>query len=369
MTPAVADIALAALRAFTPSQAAELLARVGSAEEFFRMKSSDVAAVVGRGVRVADGAFRAKAMAAAQTEAEFIERTGVNCIPWTSPLYPRRLLECCDAPLMLFQYGTTPLNFPAAISIVGTRHATQYGTDFVADICSQWASTLVTPPTVVSGLAYGIDIAAHRGAMAAGLTTVGVVAHGLNTIYPSTHRNDAAKMTACGGSVVTEYLSSDAIHKGNFLARNRIIAGMADALLVVESDSRGGALVTARLAADYSRTVLALPGRISDRYSRGCNNLIMRHEAQLVTSAADIAEVLSWPSREAVAQEPTLFPTLSADEESIIDALTAAGSAKLEEIAVRLPHLTTFTLMSVLLDMECRSLISRAPDGAYSSKI
>lgn len=362
-------IALASLRAFTPAIADEIVSRLGSVERFFSLPRAELAAILGSNTRVLDEEVRAKALAAARAEMEFITRTGVRCIPYTSPDYPERLLACDDAPLLLFQFGDTPLNFPSAIAIVGTRHATAYGVDFVNTLCSEWAGSLISPPVIVSGLAYGIDVAAHRSALSSGLTTVAVVAHGLNTIYPSAHRQTAAEMIGKGGALVTEYLSSDQIHRGNFLARNRIVAGMVDAVLVVESAEHGGALVTARLAADYSREVLALPGRVTDRYSRGCNNLISRSAAHLVNSASDIARIMGWKERqEEPADRSSLFPILSPEEELIVGMITSLGDASLNQLIAHI-NLPSYRLMSVLLDLEFRGIIARMPGGAYRAKL
>ena len=361
-------LALASLHVFSPTTADELIGRIGSLEAFFTMPRRELATILGANPRFIDDAVREKALATARNELEYIERSGIEYIPYTSDAYPQRLLACDDAPVVLFKYGTAPLDFPASISIVGTRHATAYGIDFVNTCCSEWVAELIVPPVIVSGLAFGIDISAHRGALSTGLPTVAVVAHGLNTLYPAVHRQTAADIVAQGGAIVTEYLSSDAVHKGNFLARNRIVAGLTDGVLVVESAERGGALVTARLAADYSREVMALPGRSTDQYSRGCNNLIARSAAHLVTSGADIADLLGWKRRSGVEEEaPSLFPSLTDEEEQIVNLLTLSGDASLNTILTRV-NLPSYRLMSILLDLEFRGIIVQMPGGAYRAK-
>ncbi len=221
---------------------------------------------------------------------------------------------------------------------------------------------------IVSGLAYGIDVAAHLAAISAGLPTVGVLAHGLNTIYPASHRDIAARMIRSGGMLLTDYRSSDNIHKGNFLARNRIIAGLCDCVVVVESDTHGGSLVTARLASAYSRDVFALPGRTSDRYSRGCNHLISSCIASLLTSYDELIDSMRWRRRVSEGEQGELFsdtpPGLSPEEQAIIDIITTRGDATINELTASI-DIPTPRLMGMLVDMEFRSLIAAIPGGRY----
>lgn len=236
--------------------------------------------------------------------------------------------------------------------------------DFVERFINELATLLPEKPVIVSGLAYGIDICAHKAALKCGLPTVGVLAHGLNTLYPSQHRSVAVEMVRNQGMLLTDYRSSTPVHKGNFLARNRIVAGLSDALVVVESASKGGALVTARLASGYNRDVFALPGRISDRYSAGCNSLIASHMAALVTSASDFCSQMRWPVAEADDAMPSLFPEVTPEEEAVMAVLTARGEATLADLSSRI-DLPVARLMSMLIDMEFRALIISIPGGRY----
>lgn len=272
---------------------------------------------------------------------------------------------------MIYTLGNCDLNASRFVSIVGTRHSTAYGAAFVEDLVNGLADKCADPVVIVSGLAYGIDVAAHRAALAAGLPTIGVLAHGLNTIYPASHRDIAARMVRNNGMLLTDYRSCDNIHKGNFLARNRIVAGLSDCLVVVESDTHGGSLVTARLASAYSRDVFALPGRTTDRYSRGCNSIISSCIASLVTSADDVISSMRWPVKASEGKQPSLFDTtaqLSDDEQAIIDTITRRGDATMSELIASV-NVSTPRLMSMLIDMEFRSLITALPGGRYQIRL
>ena len=239
-----------------------------------------------------------EALKRAETELEFAQKKHIRCLTMQDADYPQRLLECPDAPIVLYFCGNANLNASRIINIIGTRHCTEYGRDicrnFIADLQRHHPDTLI-----VSGLAYGIDINAHRAALDSGMQTVGVLAHGLDRIYPSVHRTTAASMAHQGG-LLTEYMSQTAPDKINFVRRNRIVAGMCDATIVVESAAKGGALITAELAESYHRDVFAFPGRIYDQYSEGCNRLIkaIYHLLTLQTFiTAGEMEVKAWTFR------------------------------------------------------------------------
>ena len=362
-------IAFSSLRSLTPALAAEMLARVPSEKDFFALPSGALSAYMGFRNKLFEDAVRAQALAAAGPEEVFVERNGIRPLYFRDADYPARLLECEDAPLMLYSFGDCPMGRDSfIIGIVGTRHATAYGDSFVNTLVRELRDALDGRLVVVSGLAYGIDACAHKAALECGVPTVGVLAHGLNTIYPAAHRDLAARMVREGGALVTEYRSSEAIHKGNFLARNRIVAGLCDCLLVVESDIRGGALVTARLASDYSRDVFALPGRVSDRYSRGCNKLIADNVAQLITTASDIIDHMRWPRKPKEGEQTSLFtvdtPELSPEEQAVIATITRTGEANTSELLIG-TGLAMPRLMGLLVDMEFRNLILSIPGGRY----
>ncbi|MBD5332681.1 MAG: DNA-protecting protein DprA [Bacteroides sp.] len=360
-------LAFSSLRGLNVSLAEEILLRLSGEEEFFTMPSVALRSLMGFRSRLFDDEVRARALAEAREEEKFVVRNDISPLYFRDCSYPSRLRECEDAPVMLYSYGDCRLDDAYVIGIVGTRHSTVYGENFVADLVAGLKAQLDGRLVVVSGLAYGIDACAHKVALDNGVATVGVLAHGLNTIYPAAHRELAARMVREGGALVTEYRSSDAIHKGNFLARNRIVAGLCDCLLVVESDVRGGALVTARIASDYSRDVFALPGRVSDRYSRGCNQLIASNVAQLVSSASDIIDHMRWPRRAEEGSQTSLFdaePELNEVESAVIDTIRRKGEANMNEIMACV-DLPMPRLMGMLVDLEFRNLIVAIPGARY----
>jgi DNA processing protein len=249
------------------------------------------------------------------------------------------------------------------IAIVGTRHATAYGVEFVNRLVKNLAEQL-DDLVIVSGLAYGIDIAAHRAALTEGVPTAAVLAHGLNTIYPADHRSAAKRIIGEGGMLITEYKSSSATHKGNFLARNRIVAGLCDAVIVVESDSRGGAMSTARIADAYNREVMAVPGRVSDTYSRGCNELIANRTASIIRDAEDVMNIMGWSAKPKAGTQKEMFADITPTEQKIIDYISANPDATVNEICVGL-SMPYSQLSSELFEMEMKDQIIVLPGGKY----
>lgn len=357
-------IAFASLRGITPRLAEEILGRCGNEEEFFRLPESVLTTMAGFRNRLFDESYRRDLLDKARHEVQFVESNGIRTIYFTDPDYPHRLLLCEDAPLIIFTLGTCDLNNSKIISVVGTRHATVYGLELTRRIITDLADKMERPPVVVSGLAFGIDVAAHKAALEAGIPTAAVLAHGLNTIYPAAHRPIAARMVREGGLLITDYRSTDAIHRGNFLARNRIVAGLCDCLLVTESARRGGALVTAHLASGYGRDVMAVPGRAGDRYSEGCNVLISRHAAQLVTSADDIMAAMNWPPRMTEDVQKSLFVEFTPEEEAVIATLRDNDGAAFGKILAE-TGMPTARLMGLLVDMEFKGYLLALPGGQY----
>ncbi len=298
----------------------------------------------------------------AEEEQEWCEANNVNIITYNDKAYPDRLRQCSDAPLVLYVRGTADLNARHVIDIVGTRKCTQYGQDVIKSMVSELA-TLCPDIMINSGLAYGVDINAHRAALQYGISTTGIVAHGQDTLYPSMHRNEANAMVLSGcGAVVTEYPRGTRPEARNFLQRNRIIAGMSDATIVVESASHGGGLVTARLAQEYGREVMAVPGPVNEEYSKGCNNLIRDHKASLITSAADIITLMNWQNDHKLAKarkmgiERTIFPELTDEEQSICNALEQHGDLLLNDLAAHISRKAQ-DLQPILLSLEMRGIV------------
>lgn len=306
----------------------------------------------------------------AEKEMEFIERNEIRAIYIGEDDYPYRLKECDDAPLVLFTLGNTDFNAKHIVSIVGTRHASEYGKglceNFVADLAKFSPDTLV-----VSGLAYGIDICAHKAALKAGLPTVGILAHGLDRIYPNAHRSTAKSMLEHGG-LATEFMSGTNPFPQFFVQRNRIVAGLADATVVIESASKGGSLITASLSQSYSRDCFAFPGRVNDQYSQGCNDLISRNKAALITSAYGFVEAMGWESttrKRGEELQTELFPELTEKESEIISALRACDDGlQINQMVVMLDTPIN-RLMPLLFEMEMKGYIKAVAGGCYRSII
>ena len=302
----------------------------------------------------------------AEKELEFAESKGIQCLGIGDAGYPARLKGCADAPLVLFYKGNANLSSRRIISVVGTRHCTEYGRDLCASFTRDLAA-LAPGTVVVSGLAYGIDINAHRGALAAGLPTVGVLAHGLDTIYPAMHRDTARKMLENGG-LVTEFPCGTVPEKTNFVRRNRIIAGLSDATIVVESAARGGSLITASVAESYDREVCAFPGRVGDASSEGCNMLIMDNKARMITSAESLVKALCWDCEANPAAvrpaAPELFPELSDEERRIAGSLEGCDGKQINLITVE-TNIPMSRLMSVLFEMEMRGIVKSLNGARY----
>lgn len=299
----------------------------------------------------------------AQTEAEHAEQEGIRCISMADDSYPIRLREVCpDAPLVLYLYGNANLNAKHILSIVGTRNSTGYGHDMIDNICGELAR-YYPDLLIISGLAYGTDINAHRAALDNELSTVGVLAHGLDRIYPASHRTVAQRMVHNGG-LLTEFVTGTKVETYNFLRRNRIIAGLAEATLVIESKNKGGALATARMANDFSLGVMACPGRATDETSAGCNTLIKNNVAAMLTSAADVVDFLGWTTDVKPEPLPSLFDIdLNGEEKIIYDCLDVDG----KDINYIVTHsgLPVPTVMSVLSELEFRGLVRQLPGSKW----
>lgn len=294
-------------------------------------------------------------------EMEYCQRHGVRIIPFSSTDYPSLLQaeEVSDAPLVLFYRGSGKLNRRHVLSVVGTRHVTEYGKQFCERFFAE-LSTLLPDVFIISGLAYGVDIQVHRAALANGLDTAAVLAHGHDRLYPALHKTTALEMTAHGG-LLTEYFTGTVPDKGNFVRRNRIVAGMSAGTLVVESAGHGGALITATLAGGYGREVMAVPGRVTDSYSSGCNQFIRDNRAGLVTSAADVLHMLGWEARAASSPvEMRLFPDFTPEQERVVEALRTADDLSADRLSV-LTGIPVARLSDLLYDLEEMQVIKRMP--------
>ena len=363
-TPMVYRIAFASLQGMGVDLARKLLDVVGSERQFFDMSEKALRELTRGRSKIYRDDYRAGCLERAVREESFVSEHGIAATYFTDASYPHRLLEAPDAPAMIYTLGKCDLESAHVISVVGTRHATQYGVRFCESLIGDLAQR-VQDLVVVSGLAYGIDIAAHRAALKHGVPTVAVLPRGLNRIYPAMHRNDAVAIAKQGGMLLTDYTSQDEVQKSNFLARNRIVAALSDCTVVVESAGAGGALVTASLAMSYSRDVMAVPGRCGDEFSAGCNKLIATNKAALITGADDLMAAMRWENAGLAPQQLDLCPELTREEQAVVDVIRDRGEIHLNALADVL-HQPVYKLMSVLVELDCKKVISTLPGCRYT---
>ena len=345
--------------------AKSLIAYTGSAEQVFREKEKALREIPGIGTILAKNIVNAKVFPRAEQELEFIKKQGIRALFYLDEDYPQRLHACNDAPIILFVKGTPDLNCAKAISIVGTRHATEYGRQTVDYFVSSLAERGY-PILIVSGLAYGIDVHAHKAALNAGVPTVGVMGHGLETVYPALHTSIAKEMEEKNGGLVSDFFSHSTIERTNFLRRNRIIAGLSDATIIVESAKKGGALVTAEIANSYNRDVFAFPGRRGDIYSEGCNFLIKSNRAALIDTVADMEYIMNWSPGKSQpdAVQPRLFNDLCEDEKIIVDLLQSQGEIAIDLICIK-TGLTMNKVSPTLLNLEFAGIVKGLPGKVF----
>ncbi len=348
--------------------AKKLIESAGSPEEVFSSSKAFLQNISGIGKTLAENITNHTILAHAEKEIEFITKYRIKTLYYRDEGYPERLRECPDSPVVLFIRGEADLDNPRVLSIVGTRNASTYGLEFCRDLVSALTSrghnTLV-----VSGLAYGIDICAHKAALENQLPTVAVLAHGLSTIYPSSHRNVAEKIIG-QGALVTDFGSKTLPERGNFLKRNRIIAGLADATIVIESSVKGGALITADLASSYNRDVFALPGRINDKRSQGCNSLIKANKAALIEKVEDIEYIMNWHPTDKLKgkRELRLMNGLNSEERSIILLLGDKEKMTADQISNE-TGIGSGQISYLLLNLECMGYITCHPGNMYSLSV
>lgn len=345
--------------------ARKVIAYTGGVEEFFKASKQDLLKVPGIGKNIIQKLDRTSALKEAEAELKFIEGNSIKVAFYLDENFPQRLLNCPDSPTTLYYKGDINFNASRILSVVGTRNATEYGKENCDKIIKALASH-TEKIIIVSGLAYGIDICAHKSAMKYNLPTVGVVGHGFHLMYPAQHRKHAEEIIHSGG-IITEFTSKSVIDPRHFVRRNRIIAGMADATLVMESARKGGSLTTAEIANSYNRDVFAFPGRTGDVYSQGCNHLIKTNQAHLIESVADIEYILGWENNLAKkdAVQSRMFVELSSDEELIVGILNDEGKLGIDMLSVK-SNLPMSKVSSLLLKMEFEGLIRALPGKIYS---
>jgi len=344
--------------------AKKLLAHFGSARELFKEKRRNIEKIFGFGKLSTQYLFDPANLKEAEEELKYIQDNAIETLYFTDNTYPERLKHCIDGPILLFKEGNIDLNLGPIISIVGTRQITSYGRDFCEKLI---ADLVVYNPIIVSGFAYGVDICAHKAAVKNNLQTIGVLAHGFEEIYPKIHKKYISEIHKNGG-FLTEFWQNDQPLRENFLKRNRIVAGMSEATIIIESAEKGGSLVTADIANSYSRDVFAVPGRTTDLYSKGCNDLIKNNKAAILTSAKDLIEMMNWEGPLNIKKpiQKQLFVELTDNEQMLYDFLLQNGKELIDLISLncKLPiHQTT----SLLFNLEMKGMVKPLPGKLYEA--
>jgi DNA processing protein len=358
------EIALSLFPRVGSVNARRLVAYLGSVNAVFESSTKTLKDIpgIGSGLIKTIVDKRDEVLKQAEKEMGFINKYGIKTFFYLNKEYPRRLAQCDDAPVILFQKGNADLNHAKIISVVGTRNATDYGRQVTEELITGLASAGIQI-LVVSGLAFGIDCSAHKSALKHHLPTLGVVGHGLDTIYPSAHANLAREMVAEGGGVLSDFPSGSKIDPGNFPRRNRIVAGLSDCTIVVESGEKGGALVTADIANSYNRDVFAFPGRTDDQFSKGCNDLIKRNKAALIESATDLIEYMGWEIN-TIPRQQVLLIDLSDEERRVIELLRSGEVITTDIAAIKL-NMTVQAINSLMLNLEFKGVLKSLPGNRF----
>lgn len=343
--------------------AKKLINTTGSVEQVFRERASTLQKINGIGTHTLKHLFDTNNINRAEEELNYINKNNIEFSYFLDADYPYNLKHCIDAPILFFNDGNINLNNQKIISIVGTRKITSYGRDF----CNQLIEDLSKyNPIIVSGFAYGVDICAHKAAVKNNLQTIAVLAHGLEQMYPKTHKKYCAEITKNGG-FITEFWHKEQPLRENFLKRNRIVAGLSKATIIIESAEKGGSLVTADIANSYNRDVFAVPGRTNDAYSKGCNAIIKNNQAHLLTSSNDIVKMLNWDlqaSKKPTVIQKELFVSLNNSEQKVYDYLIKNGKQLLDVIAFKC-DIPVYKLSSLLLQMELKGVIKPLPGKLF----
>ena len=341
--------------------AKKLIATVGSAEGVFTEKKHILQKIHGIGSLAIQNLLNESNLHIVEKELNYINKNKIKYRYFLDDNYPKNLQQCIDAPILLFEDGQIDLSNQKIISVVGTRNMTRYGQDFCEELIEKLA---VYDPVIVSGFAYGVDICAHKSAIKNKLQTIAVLAHGLEQVYPKAHKRYIHQVNENGG-FFTEFFHDETPLRENFLKRNRIVAGLSKATIIIESAEKGGSLVTADIANSYDRDVFAVPGRIHDRMSKGCNNLIYRNKAHLLQSAEDIVQMLNWDiSSSSKPIQKELFIELNQEEEKIYEYLKEKNQQVLDLIALE-THIPVYQIAPILLQMELKGIVKPLPGKLF----
>lgn len=355
------QIALTLINDIGPVQAKLLLEHFGNAEAIFKARKKDLGFVEGIGDLRAAQIKSFDNFKEAEEEIRFIEKHHIQPLFIGDKSYPQKLLNCYDAPTMLYYRGTANLNADKIISIIGTRSNTDYGKQVTEQLIEELSEHHIT---VISGLAFGIDAIAHKASVKQGLPTVGVLAHGLDSIYPGQHKSLAKEMLLHGG-LLTEFRKGIKADKHNFPKRNRVVAGMAEATIVIETAARGGSMITAELAYNYNKDVFAVPGKITDGKSSGCLKLIQQNKAVLLTNTTQLLQEMGWLQKPInTRKQRTLFIDLSPEEKIIANILHEKEMVHIDEIYLK-SHLSSSTVAAAILNLELQNVVLSLPGKMY----
>ena len=356
------EVALTLIPGIGDVNGKKLVAYCGGAEAVFREKKKSLSKIPGIGGKTVDSILSQDVLSRAERELDFADKYGIRILYYLNSDYPKRLQHCYDSPMVLYCNGYTDLNVAKIIGVVGTRNVTDYGKLMTDKIISELVDDDVL---VVSGLAYGVDTCAHYASVKYGLKTAAVLAHGLHTIYPPVNRNLARKIMDEGGCLLTEQISGTEPDRENFPKRNRIVAGMIDCLIVVESAAKGGALITAEIANTYDRDVFAFPGKIGDVYSEGCNKLIKENKANIMTDVEDLRYIMRWnEDKKVVAKQMRMFRDFSEDEQKVMDVFGNDSVIYLDKIITE-TALSPTKIASILLSLEFDGVVTALPGKRY----
>lgn len=345
-------------------QAKILAHHFGEAEKIFKAKLSTLEKIEGIGTIRANSVKNFTDLSNAEEEIRFIEKFRITPLFITDKKYPQRLLNCYDPPTLMFYKGSANLNAAKIIAIIGTRSHTDYSKKMTDNLVEELSAQNIL---IVSGMAFGVDAIAHKAAVKNNLPTVGVLGHGLDQIYPPDHSNLAKEMLKNGGGLLTEFRSQTKPDKHNFPTRNRIVAGMSDATIVIESGIKGGSMVTAELANGYNKDVFAFPGKVTDHKSAGCNYLIKSNKAMLLTDARQLIEIMGWEEeskKSKVKSQKEIFIELSKDEKIIIDILNEKETVHIDEINLR-SGLSNSAIAAAILNLELQNVVNGLPGKVY----
>lgn len=346
-------------------RAKQIVEKLGDASVVFTEKSRSLKLLPWITRQILAEIHQPEVLRRAEQEAAFVEKNKITTVFLTDKAYPQRMIDCPDAPILLYFKGKIDWNEQKTISIVGTRKASSYG-KAMTDALIKGIAEICPDALIVSGLAYGIDICAHQAALKYGLPTVAVLAHGLDRIYPHAHRNVAVEMLNRGG-LLTEFMSETNPDAFNFVKRNRIVAGISDCSVIVESSEKGGSLITASIASSYNKDVLAVPGRATDQSSSGCNALIMNKTAAMVTCAEDIFREMCWDEtdkKRKPAVQRALFPDLTPNEQAIMELLSKKGAIQKNTLCIDL-DMPVSQIAPLLFDLEMKGAVRCVPGGVY----